>query len=85
MYILVPPTYPLEIVWFTTFLLPEVQYYYFIRLKLSHLQGSGEKQRKNVKKILVVAKESNPGTLVLATSTLTTELRQPTTFKTLTF
>ncbi len=41
---------------------------------------------KNVeKKILVVTGESNPGTLALATSALTTELRQPTTSKTFTW
>ncbi len=55
------------------------------RLKLSHLKGSGKKQRKNVKKILVVAGDSNPGPLALATSALTTELRQPSTSKTFTF
>ncbi len=31
-----------------------------IRLKLSHLKGSGKKQRKKCEKILVVARESNP-------------------------
>ncbi len=55
------------------------------KLKLSHLKGSREKQRQNVKKILVVAGESNPGPLALATSALTTELQQPTTSMTFTF
>ncbi len=42
------------------------------------IKGSREKQRKNVKKKLVVAGESNPGPLALATSALATELWQPT-------
>ncbi len=50
-----------------------------------HLKGSGKKQRKNVKKILVVAGELNPGPMALATSALTTELRQPMACKTFTF
>ncbi len=54
-------------------------------MKLSHLKGSGKKAKENVKKILVVAGDSNPGPLALATSALTTELRQPLTSKTFTF
>ncbi len=45
----------------------------YIRLKLPHLKMSREKQRQSMKKMLVVAGESNPGTLVLATSALTIE------------
>ncbi len=56
-----------------------------IRLKLPHLKWSREKQRQSMKKILVVAGESNPGALALATSALTIELRQPTTSMTFTF
>ncbi len=50
------------------------------RLKLSHLKGTGKKQRKNVKN-LSCCQESNPGPLASATSALTTELRQPSTSK----
>ncbi len=55
-----------------------------IRLNISHLnrekQSQNVKKKKSKKKILVVAGESSPGTLALAT-----ELRQPTTSKTFTF
>ncbi len=51
----------------------------------SHLKGSKEKLRQNVKKTSVITRESEPGPLALATSALATELRQPTTSKTLTF
>ncbi len=56
----------------------------YIRFKLSHLKGSGKKQRKMWKN-LSCRRESNPGPLALATSALTTELRQPSTSKTFTF
>ncbi len=49
------------------------------RLKLSYLKGSGKKAKEKCEKILVVAEESNLGPLALATSALTTGLRQPTT------
>ena len=57
-----------------TFIIFIVKFWLFIwtRLKLSHLKGSREKQRLNVKKILVVARELNPGPLALATSALAT-------------
>ncbi len=61
-----------------------------VRLKLSHLKEQGHcryllmsgvwrEAKAKYEKILVVAEESNPGPLALATSALTTELRQPTT------
>ncbi len=55
------------------------------KLTLSHIKGSGKKAKEKCEKILVVAGDSNPGPQALATSALTTELRQPSTSKTLTF
>ncbi len=45
-----------------------------MKMKLSHLKRSREKQQQNVKNILVVTRELNPGDLALATSALATEI-----------
>ncbi len=49
------------------------------------INSLGKKQRKKKKNNLGCPRESNPGLLASATSALTTELRQPSTSKTLTF
>ena len=52
----------------------------YIRLELSQLKGYGKKQRKKVKKSWLSPGIEPTAALALATSALTTELRQPSTF-----
>ncbi len=53
----------------------------------NYIETSGvwKKVKEKCEAILIVAGESNPGPLALATSALTTEIRQPTTSKIFTF
>ncbi len=60
-------------------------YKILVIIQLLSSSGSGKKAKEKCEKIVVVSGDSNPGPMTLATSALTTELRQPSTSKTLTF